>query len=49
MFSNFNVGWVCKIWFQDNILVLSIGARKYPCKVTANSRGGGGVEGKFDV
>ena len=42
MFSNFNVGWVCKIWFQDNILVLSIGARKYPCKVTANSRGGGG-------
>ena len=41
MFSNFNVGWVCKTWFQDNISVLSIGARKCPCKVTANSRGGG--------
>ena len=33
--------------------VLSMGARKCPCKVIANSRGGGGgggrFEGKFDV
>ena len=49
MLSNFNVGWVCKTWFQDNILVLSIGATKCPGKVTANSRGGGGFEGKCDV
>ena len=44
MLSNFKVGWVCKTWFQDNILVLSIGARKCPGKVTANSRGGGDLK-----
>ena len=38
MFSNLNVGWVCKTLLQDNILVLSMGARKCPCKVIANSR-----------
>ena len=38
------MGWVCKTLFQDNILVLRMGARKCPCKVIANSRGrGGGV------
>ena len=42
MFSNLNVGWVCKTWFQDKILVLNMGARKCPCKVIANSWGGGG-------
>ena len=42
MFSNLNVGWVFKTWFQDNILVLKHGgARKCPCKVIANSGGGG--------
>ena len=41
MFSNLNVGWVCKTWFQDKILVLNMGARKCPCKVIANSWGGG--------
>ena len=50
MFSNLNVGWVCKTLFQDNILVLRMGARKCPFKVIANSRGrGDGFEGKFDV
>ena len=49
MFSNLNVGWVCKTWFQDKILVLNMGARKCPCKVIANSRGGGEFEEKFDV
>ena len=38
------MGWVCKTWFQDNISVLSLGARKCPCKVIANSRGGGGLK-----
>ena len=44
MFSNLNVGWVCKTWFQDKIFVLNMGARKCPCKVIANSRGGGGLK-----
>ena len=44
MFSNLIVGWVCKTWFRDNFLVLSMGAKKCPCKVIANSRGGGGLK-----
>ena len=44
MFSNLIVGWVCKTWFRDNFLVLSMGAKKCPCKVIANSRRGGGLK-----
>ena len=44
MFSNLIVGWVYKTWFRDNFLVLSMGAKKFPCKVIANSRGGGGLK-----
>ena len=50
MFSNLNVGWICKTWFQDNILVLKYGGPENVHVRSLQILGeGGGFEGKFDV
>ena len=44
MFSNLNVGWVCKTWFQEYD-----GGQKMSMKSHCKFKGGGKFEGKFDV
>ena len=42
MFSNLNVGWVFKTWFQDNILVLKHGGPENVHVRSLQILGGGG-------